>query len=242
MITQLYDKGKAEVFLWEDNPHLSQTHQWKCFQTLQHPTNSSLFNEIHSSIYESWRNCSRAGLKRSDCSCPALPRWSSPRSKFIGPLMHLPGAIKKNLKKAFPTWDSRGYGPGRACRRTAQRRSHQSPRLPSWMPFTFGSILQHASKLHVRKRKPACPPQRPKKMSVFIKCLPTCPWDIYFNGFSVTSTCCFIGQKITLWLNSEVWNYERQHISTLSIFYSRVCPACTEKTSPLKVGGTNPFI
>lgn len=151
IIAKLTDKNTA-VFSLRDNAHLSQIHQWKCFRTLQDPTNSSLLNEIHSSIYESLRDCNRALLKRNDCSCPALPGWSSPRSKFIGPLMHLPGAIKK---KPFPRGTPGDKGPGRACRRTDQQRSHQSPWLPSWMPFTFSGILQHASELHVRKRKPA---------------------------------------------------------------------------------------
>lgn len=51
MVTRLTNKSAAEVFSLRDISNLSQI-QRKCFQPLQGPTNSSLLNEIHSSIYE----------------------------------------------------------------------------------------------------------------------------------------------------------------------------------------------
>lgn len=189
-MTKPSDKSTAEVFPRTDNPHLAEIHQWKCSQILQDPTNSSLLKEIHSSIYESWMDCGRALLKRSNCSCPVLPRWSSPRSKFIGPLMHLPEAIKKKKKSfsLFPCGTTRDKVLVELTEGQPSRRAISLSPLPSWMPFTFSCILQYASELHVRKRKPtkestlynASPPptcalKQPWRLECVHHCLPACP-------------------------------------------------------------------
>lgn len=134
------------------------------------------------------------------------------------------------------------------------KRSHQSPQLPLWMPFTFSGFLQHVSKLHVRKRNPYDPDQvlhcfpfsqlcsTTALKTLFIKCLPARPWDMHFIGFFVSSTSYFIGQNTLLWMNSELSDYcwvhnnfymQRLCSSTMLLLYATVCPACAETISPL---------
>lgn len=143
--TNLTDKGAAEVFLLMDNSHLSLI-QWKCFQTLQGPTNSSLLNEIQSRIYEGLQNCSQVLIKRSYCSCPVLPGQSNPRSKFTGSLIHLPGAIKKPSSHGSLVDNVLVEHVGGG----SMKNRYQSPQPLLWMPFTFSSFLLHASKLHTK--------------------------------------------------------------------------------------------
>lgn len=76
------------------------------------------------------------------------------------------------------------------------QRSHQSPRLPLWMAFTFSSFVLHTSKLHVRRKKtisslvtPGCLQCKPWKLCSSCSCLHVLQfyWGFMLLSFSTSN-------------------------------------------------------
>lgn len=128
-----------------------------------------------------------------------------------------------------------------------QQRSHQSLALPSWMPFTFSSVLQHAAESPREEKKTNLLHPLPSShlssrlaldtlkytLSVYPHVLEiSCP-----IGFSFSSTCYIIGENNSLWMKSESWNHcwvnliyfyrQRRNNHTMSLLYATTCAETT---------------
>lgn len=128
-----------------------------------------------------------------------------------------------------------------------QQRSHQSLALPSWMPFTFSSALQHAVESPREEKKTNLLHRLPSThlssklaletlqytLSVYPHVLEiSIPLDFLFHEHAY-----MIGENNSLWMRSESWNHcwvnllyfymHRRNNHTMSLLYATICAETT---------------